>query len=77
MWEQNLDRISTRETHASTIQPPLVRSSRGRPRFDITREQLVYLASMSFTWMGIANLLGVSRMTIYRRRVEYSLTEDP
>ena len=75
MWEENLDRISTSEY--SSIQPPLLRSSRGRPRFDITREQLIYLASMSFTWTGIAKMLGVSRMTIYRRRVEYSLVEDP
>ena len=75
MWEQNLDRISTSET--STIQPPVLRSSRGRPHFDITREQLVYLASMSFTWTGISKMLGVSRMTIYRRQIEYLLIEDP
>ena len=75
LWEQNLDRISISE--ASSIQPPLLRSTRGRPCFDITREQLTYLASMSFTWTGIAKMLGVSRMTIYRRRVEYSLVEDP
>ena len=28
---------------------------------------------MSFNWTQIANTLGVSRMTIYRRRVEYGL----
>lgn len=75
MWEQNLDRISTSET--STIRPPVLRSSRGQPCFEITREQMVYLASMSFTWTDIAKMLGVSWMTIYRRRVEYSLIEDP
>ena len=70
-----MDRISTSETN--DVQPPVLRSSRGQPHFDITREQLVYLASMSFTWTGIAKMLGVSQMTIYRRRVEYSLIEDP
>lgn len=40
--------------------------SRGRPRFDISKEQLVYLSSLYFTWVDIAALLGVSRMTVYR-----------
>lgn len=39
---------------------------RGRPRFDISKEQLEYLASLSFTWTEIAVLLGISRMTVYR-----------
>ena len=49
----------------------------GRPRFEITREQLEYLSSMSFSWSHIAELLGVSRMTIYRRRVEFGLLDNP
>ena len=44
---------------------------KGRPRFSITREQLEYLHFLSFTWDTIASMLGVSRMTIYRRRQEY------
>ena len=46
---------------------------RGRPRFDISRDQLEYLFSMSFTWTDITTLLGVSRMTVYRRRLEYGM----
>ena len=49
----------------------------GRPKFNITKEQLEYLSSMSFSWSQIAHLLGVSRMTIYRRRVEFGLLIDP
>lgn len=49
---------------------------RGRPKFSISKEQLEYLASLSFTWPQIAQLLGVSRMTIFRRRVEYGLLAD-
>ncbi len=37
---------------------------RGRPRFDISREQLEHLSSMSFSWSEIADLLGVSRSTL-------------
>ena len=42
------------------------RRSRGRPRFDVSIEQLRYLKSLSFRWSEIAALLGVSRMTLYR-----------
>jgi len=77
-WERKLEEIeNARSSLHIGITPELVRSSRGRPRFDISREQLLYLSSMSFSWTDIAKMLGVSRMTIYRRRVEFSLVEDP
>ena len=46
--------------------PALVSSGRGRPLFQITKEQLEYLSSLGFQWKEIAALLGVSRMTVYR-----------
>ena len=39
---------------------------RGRPKFDVDKEQIEYLLSLSFNWMEIAALLGISRMTLYR-----------
>ena len=41
-------------------------SGRGRPQFQIKKDQLEYLSSLGFKWKEIAALLGVSRMTIYR-----------
>ena len=32
---------------------------------------------MHFTWTDIARLVGVSRMTIYRRREEYGILNEP
>ena len=52
-------------------------SGRGRPRFTVLKDQLEYLRSLSFTWTEIASLLGVSRMTLYRRRQEFGLLDDP
>ena len=49
----------------------------GRPKFNITKDQLEYLSSLSFSWSQIGQLLGVSRMTIYRRRVEFGLLVEP
>lgn len=54
--------------------PTLHSSTRGRPKFIISREQICYLRSMSFSWVQIATLFGVSYSTIYRRRQEYGLT---
>lgn len=72
-WEQRLDQI-----HASTVTSAYLTSTirsgaRGRPRFDVSRNQLEYLSSLSFTWTEAASLLGVSRMTIYRRRREFGM----
>ena len=52
-------------------------SSPSRPRFNIAREQLLYLRSLSFSWTAIADMLMVSRMTIYRRRAEFGMLDDP
>lgn len=59
---------------ATAYQSGTVHSSRrGRPKFDITEDQLTYLASLSFKWKQVARMLGVSRMTLYRRRVEFGM----
>ena len=71
------DRVEL-EAASSCYMAPLQQSTgrRGRPRFSIEREQLVYLRSLRFSWVDISNLLGVSRMTVYRRRVEFDLVDD-
>ena len=78
-WLQAIDEREV-ESNAAAYHAPTVRSlpmQRGRPRFEIPKEQLVYLSSLSFSWTDISRMLGVSRMTIYRRRVEYDLVRDP
>lgn len=78
-WEHSLDLLLVRPT-IFAYQAPITTTSlrrRGRPRFDIERDQLEYLASMGFSWTKIADILGVSRMTVYRRRREYGLLADP
>ena len=76
-WKVYADRIELEAT-SSCYMAPLQQSTgrRGRSRFSIEREQLVYLRSLRFSWVDISNLLGVSRMTVYRRRVEFDLVDD-
>lgn len=82
-WQAHFDQLqmnSSTTLHSNTSYQ-LSRSRHtngpGRPRFDITKEQLEYLSSMSFSWSQIGMLLGVSRMTVYRRRVEFGLLYSP
>ena len=74
-WERHIDEqvLMHAATSYSAPHENVVRV--GRPRFDITREQLQYLASMSFSWSHIAGMLGVSRSTLYCRRFEYQLVD--
>lgn len=51
-------------------------SRRGRPRFLVSADQLEHLRALSFSWTYISSLLGVSRMTVYRRRAECGLVEE-
>ena len=76
LWREYMDGLGTVSGNEYT--PSLEYSGRGagRPRFTISKEQLLYLRSLSFTWTSISKMLMVSRMTIYRRRVEYDLNED-
>ena len=60
-WERYVDEL-LRGDHANSYRAAGIRTGRrGRPPFSITREQLEYLQSMSFTWSEIGSILGVSR----------------
>ena len=75
LWDVHIDRLQAAAVDYSFRAPTSPHSSRrrGRPRFDIGSDQLVYLSSLNFTWTRIASMMGVSRMTIYRRRRELNL----
>ena len=72
-WENYLDRLLQVPDSSSYLAPTLAPVGRGR---HISTDQLEYLSSMSFNWTQIASLLGVSRMTIYRRRIECGMNSS-
>ena len=49
----------------------------GRPRFIISREQILYLREFSFKWTEIADILGVSISTLNRHRASLGLGSEP
>lgn len=47
---------------------------RGRPRYNITKQQLQYFLDFGFTATGISAVLGVNEPTIRRRLREFGLS---
>lgn len=68
-----LDSYMSHSTTTAYRAAPISSGRRGRPKFDVTENQLAYLSSLSFTWVQIARMLGISRMTLYRRRVNFGM----
>ena len=44
--------------------------TKGRPKFIITKKQIVMLRECGCNWCQIASLLNISERTLYRKRVE-------
>lgn len=77
-WQEYLSTIDVQDAgvrYRAPVQPSS--GVRGRPPFVIAKDQLVYLNSLRFSWSDIASLLGVSRMTVYRRRRDYGMLDEP
>ena len=45
----------------------------GRPRLDISKESILSLRRLNYSWTKVARLLGISRKTLYRRLKEYNI----
>ena len=71
-WIKYEEVLESQPPLSASYQPPLLqqRSSPGRPSFCISKDQLLYLSTLSFTWTEIAAVLNVSRMTIYRLAID-------
>ena len=66
-WKEYRMLLDSTSLGGFSYQTPVAYSGRqGRPRFDVDKEQIEYLTSLSFNWSEIASLLGISRMTLYR-----------
>lgn len=48
----------------------------GRPPIDINIEEVEFLCSLHLQWNKIAQILGVSRHTLYRRLKSEGILED-
>ena len=48
----------------------------GRPRYLISVQQLQFLRDLHSSWIKIAKILGVSRKTINRRKLELGMSEE-
>ena len=65
-WKEYREVLEARVEEVSFEVGTIQTHSRGRPCFNVSKEQLEYLSSLGFSWTEVSTLLGVSRMTIYR-----------
>ena len=78
LWENYLDQLELQICVAGyAVRVDRSHRGLGRPRLDIGRDQLEHLLSLSFNCTQIASILGVSRMTVYRRRQEFGMLDEP
>ena len=80
-YTENVERLQDQEIDHSFCCPlETVHESqerpRGRPRFLISAQQIEGLRELGFSWSKISTLLGVSRITLYRRRQQLGITTD-
>ena len=54
----------------------MVPVQRGRPKLELHQEEVEYLRSLRFSWTKIAEILGSSRSTLYRKMEEWNLPAD-
>ena len=48
----------------------------GRPRLDVSKEAILSLRQLNYSWTKVARMLGISRHTLYRRLNEYDLDTE-
>ena len=75
-WRERLQALDT-STSWNHVPPAIIRDTRkrGRPPFDTDPEQVLYLYELGFNWTDISKVLGVSRMTLYRKRREAGILD--
>ena len=72
-----LDALNTESACSFQYQCPVSRrGEKGRPRFQVMKDQLEFLRSKHFSWARIANLLGISERTLRRRRDEVGVETE-
>jgi hypothetical protein len=69
--------VSLRQRHSTEVQRfclEVTRSGRGRPKFEVSEEQLQYFLDHGFTATDVGELPGISRSTVYRRMRHFNLS---
>lgn len=51
----------------------LTDDSVGRPKLDVTREEIIHLKQLNYSWTKIAEILQISRQTLYRQLEEFGI----
>lgn len=74
-FHEALDLVeSVLDTLQKNVNKEVLATTRGRPAYHIDKEHLCWFIEKGFTVKSVANILGVSESTVWRRLKEYNLT---
>ena len=51
-------------------------TSAGRPSIEISKDDILFLKGLDYSWTKIASILGISRSTLYRRLEEFNIDSN-
>ena len=76
-WQHKVGILSA-SLEVDVVTPPTIHHDhqRGRPPFDVDTEQIVCLREIGFTWKEVSTMLGISRMTLYRKRKQAGIVDE-
>eukprot|EP00794_Sanderia_malayensis_P009551 gene9551-10538_t len=69
---ESIERLTRLQENNNPVVNPC-QGPRGRPKLEISEDQLYFLRSFGFRWGQIQNIIGVSRSTLLRRRADIGL----
>ena len=75
-WQQKVDLLPLSIGEFETPSTIHHDHQRGRPPFDVDTEQIIYLREIGFTWNDVSIMLGISRMTLYRKRKQAGISDN-
>lgn len=65
--------LQQNQCQAYAIVPTSRSGTPGRPRYDLTMDQINNFLDLGFNWQAISSMLGIDRRTLYRHRLRLNI----
>lgn len=70
---QQFDSQILQDTENGIVPPTVHSGTAGRPRYDLTADQINHGLDLGYNWQGISSLFGIDRQTLFRHRQRLSI----
>lgn len=73
---QQFDSQILQDTDNCIVPPTIHSGTAGRPRYDLTADQINHCLDLGYNWQGISSLFGIDRRTLFRHRQRLSIPSN-